>query len=90
VAALVTRLTAKDPQDRPASAAEAAGQAERLRGAQATTTAALPAPAVPITQPPTRPLTLAGAKHFPSACRSFCYAPSDLTPQNTLAPGRLT
>ena len=65
VAALVTRLTAKDPQDRPASAAEAAGQAEWLRGAQATTTAALPAPAVPITQPPTRPLTLAGAPVAP-------------------------
>jgi hypothetical protein len=61
VAALVTRLTAKNPKERPASAAEAAGWAGRLRDAQATSiTAAMPAPAVPPAQPTTRPLTLAG------------------------------
>jgi len=60
VAALVTRLTAKDPEERPASAAEAAGQAERLRDDLTTTAPAMPAPTLPLAQA-TRPLTLAGA-----------------------------
>lgn len=66
VAALVTRLTAKDPKDRPVSAAEAAGWAGRLRGAQAATTVVMPAPAVPPAQATTRSLTLAGTPAAPS------------------------
>jgi serine/threonine-protein kinase len=70
VAALVTRLTAKDPEQRPASATEAAGQAGRLRDDLTTTAAAAtPAPTLPLAQATTRALTLAetpGASWSPS------------------------
>ena len=44
VAALVTRLTAKDPSQRPASAAEAASQARRLHAVTATAQSCPPRP----------------------------------------------
>ncbi len=62
VAALVTRLTAKDPAQRPASAAEAAGQAGRLRDNLTTATGpVMPAPTLPLAQATTRAQTLAEA-----------------------------
>ena len=61
VAALVTRLTAKDPKHRPASAAEAANQAGRLRDDLTTTGPAMPAPTLPLAQATTRVQTLAAA-----------------------------
>jgi serine/threonine-protein kinase len=71
VAALVTRLTAKDPEQRPASAAEVAGQAGRLSAALTTTAPVMPAPTLLLGQATTRAQTLAEA---PAASPS----PSDL------------
>jgi eukaryotic-like serine/threonine-protein kinase len=79
VAALVTRLTAKDPSQRPASAAEAASQAGRLRHALTTTAAAAPAPTLLISQATTRAQTLAetpGTSPSPSGRQPWHWPPA--------------
>ena len=79
VATLITRLTAKDPGQRPASAAEAASQAGRLPAAVTTTTAAAaPAPTLLLAQATTGAQTLAetpGASPSPSGRQASHWPP---------------